>query len=229
MHLRMAARALQTASTETLLGWDHPLVRLLERIAVRVEGSAVVMAILSVGVAGLVVGVADALDVVIAAGVTEVLLIGSAAILVSDLRACVRDLIIDGRGGIPLAVVQRERRRLTARENRAELQRSLTGLACEAVCQVAAPRYPRPLYTPGVVAAVAGELRATARMLDRDGVGAHGVALTERLLNGHDSPLYGRDASRLRDELRRIEFALLACDGSSEVPPPDALRSAGHC
>jgi hypothetical protein len=40
-----------------------------------------------------------------------------------------------------------------------------------------------------------------------------GVALSERLLSGHDSPLYADHAHRLREQLRRIRF-LLDADAS---------------
>ena len=65
-----------------------------------------------------------------------------------------------------------------------------------------------PLYSRRVVAAVAPELEETAQALRRSDASVRGVALSERLLSGHDSPLYGDDADRLREELRRVRFLL---------------------
>ena len=39
-------------------------------------------------------------------------------------------------------------------------------------------------------------------------VGARGVGLLERLITHGDSPLYGREAAVLREELRRVRSAL---------------------
>ena len=224
MHRYTAASALQTASAETMLGRDHPLARVLEQMAISVDGLAVVTATLSGAVAALVAGVAGALAVVIGSVAAEAALGGVFAILVSDRRACVRDLIIEGRGSLPLRVVERERRRLTARKTRLELAESLVKLAREARRQPAHSRHPRALYAPAVVAAAGPELEAVARLLAVDGVSAAGVALAERLLGGHDSPLYGREPDRLRDELHRTAFTLRA--------GPDrciATRSSAHC
>jgi hypothetical protein len=219
MHLHMAASALQTAPAEALLGRDHPLVRILERMTIRVEGMAVVAAILCGSVAALAAGDADARAVVIAAVAAEVVLLASLGILVSDRRACVIGLIAAGRAGLPLRVVEREQRRLLARHTRVATARHLAGLAREARREASRPRRPRPLYVPAVVATVGPELEALARVLTRDGVAAAGVAQAELLVTGHDSPLYGRDVDRLRAELRRIAFTL-ALAGE---------RSPAHC
>ena len=125
MHLHMAASALQTAPAEALLGGDHPLVRILERMTIRLEGVAVVAAILCGSVAELVAGDEDARAVVFAAVAAEVALVASLGILVSDRRACVLGLIADGRAGVPLRVVERERRRLLARPTRLDMDGAL--------------------------------------------------------------------------------------------------------
>ena len=224
MHLHMAASALQTAPAEALLGGDHPLVRILERMTIRLEGVAVVAAILCGSVAELVAGDEDARAVVFAAVAAEVALVASLGILVSDRRACVLGLIADGRAGVPLRVVERERRRLLARATRLDMARYLSGLGGEARREARRPRRLRPVYAPVVVAAVGPELAAVARELVRDGVGAAGVALAELLVVGHDSPLYGHDVDRLRAELRRTAFTLAAA-GERE----DATYAAAHC
>jgi hypothetical protein len=109
-------------------------------------------------------------------------------------------------------VVARSPRRLLGRTHRAELARSLDTLCEQAQRQVAPPQCSRPLYRPSVLIAVAPELHAIARLVERGGAGPAGVAMTERLLNAHDSPLYGPDAALLREQLRRIAFALNSGD-----------------
>jgi hypothetical protein len=145
--------------------------------------------------------------------------VASLGLLLSDRNACVLGLIAEGRAGLPLRVVERERRRLLARDTRLGMARRLARLAGEARREVCRPRAPRPLYTPAVVAAAEPELEAVARLLVPDGVGAAGVAQTELLLTGIGSPLYGRDLDRLRAELRRTAFTLAA----------GGERSPAHC
>ena len=66
-----------------------------------------------------------------------------------------------------------------------------------------------------VLVANTGELHALAQRLEREPVAVAGVAMAERLLGAHDLPLYGSDAARLRQELRRIAFALELRDDPS--------------
>jgi hypothetical protein len=211
MYLSLPARLTQTGAAYAVLDVDEPLVHVLEQMTVRVEQSAIVVAILLASVVALLAGVTQALVAVVAAAVAALALTASVAKLTSDRRACVRDLIIEGRGTLPLPVVQRERRRLLARDTSAELARSLDALREEASRRVRCPTG-APLYTPRVVVAVAAELRMAARLLDREQVSLSGVAMTERLLNAHNSPLYGRDPLVLREELHRITFVLGARD-----------------
>jgi len=208
MYLSLPARSTQTAAAYGLLDADNALLHVLEQMSVRVEQLAIVVAILSASVAALVAGVSQALAGVQAGAVAALALAGSFAMLASDRRACVRGLIIEGRGSLPLTIVQRERRRLLASTTRARLARSLDEVRQDAQRRVRRPTYPRPLYTPQVVVAVAAELQTTARLLDEDQFSLSGVAMTERLLNAHDSPLYGRDPMLLREELHRIAFVL---------------------
>jgi hypothetical protein len=101
----------------------------------------------------------------------------------------VLDLIAGGRGNLPLPAVQAERRRLLARAHRRALARSLRALADEAQRRHARPIPARPLYTPRVLAALARELHATAQLIESHRAGLAGLAMTERLLTAHDSPL----------------------------------------
>jgi hypothetical protein len=191
-----------------LLGPAHPLVRVLNQMTVRVEQSVVVLTAMLAGGVGLAAGVSQALALIAGAAVVQGALMGSLAILVSDRRAHVRDLIIDGRDSLPLAVVQRERRRLLTPGHRLALARSLDELRHEAEHPVLRPSWSPPLYAPRVLRTVAPQLAEASRLLRPDGVSPAGVAMTDRLLGGHDSPLYGRDPRRLSEELHRIVVAL---------------------
>jgi len=206
---------LPTPAASTLLGREHPLTRVQQRITVRLEQAAVVGAVLAATVAALTAGATEALAAILACAVAEVALAVSLATLTSDRRACAIDLLIAGRGGLPVPVVQRERARLLAPAHRHERARSLRELADEAQRNLPRPLSGSPLYTRRVLVAVAPELHAIARRLDGNPVALAGVALTERLLTAHDSPLYGADAVRLRQELRRIAFALELRDEAS--------------
>jgi hypothetical protein len=59
-----------------------------------------------------------------------------------------------------------------------------------------------------VIATVAPDLRAVITVLQTENARAQGVALLERLIAHGNSPLYAREASVLREELRRIRTAL---------------------
>lgn len=200
-----------------LLGAGHPLVRVLNAMTVRVEQSAVVLTVMSAGGIARAAGVSRALGLIMGTAVVQLALTGSLAMLASDRRAHVRDLIIDGRDSLPLAVVQRECRRLLAPAHRARLARSLDELRHEAEHPVPGPRWSSPLYTPRVLRTVAPQLAETSRLLRRDDVRLAGVAMIDRLLGAHDSPLYGTDARRLSEELHHIAFALCRRDEPSRA------------
>jgi hypothetical protein len=70
-------------------------------------------------------------------------------------------------------------------------------------------RRARPLFSMRVIASVAPDLRAVIGLLQTDEAQVRGVALTERLIAHGHSPLYAREASVLREELRRIQSALV--------------------
>jgi len=97
---------------EALLGPDHPLARANGALAaVRRQAGAV--ALLLVGsVAALVFGVGQALTLVIGAAIVLPVLGVVAGELWDRRRHAARQLVLDGRETLPLAPIQRERRRL---------------------------------------------------------------------------------------------------------------------
>jgi hypothetical protein len=124
-------------------------------------------------------------------------------------RDCAIDLILDGRGSIAIAAVQRERRRLTSERARQGLARTLEDTLHEAV----KPRALRARITaipvdPTVVSTAASEIVEVISWLRFPGASARGVARAERLVENALSPLYGRDADALREELRAVRHLL---------------------
>jgi hypothetical protein len=119
------------------------------------------------------------------------------------------DLILDGHDRISLAVVQRQRQRLASERTRQSLARSLEDTLHEAA-------KPLPLRArlsavpvdPTVVAAAAGEIVEVVCLLRLPGASTRGVARAERLVEHALSPLYGRDADALREELRGVRHLL---------------------
>ena len=102
------AHLLQLPATQAMLGYHDPLAVVVARLTDRIEQTLVALTLLSASLGGLGAGVSYALAGVVASAVAALGLAGSAAILASDRRACVRDLIIEGRGDLRLAVVERE-------------------------------------------------------------------------------------------------------------------------
>jgi hypothetical protein len=207
------------------LGPEHRLACLQAQIGVRVEQATVVAAGLAASTAAIAAGVHGAMAALVACAITAALLAVGLATLFSDRRTCALELIAQGHDTLHLTVVQRERRRLLALPHRRELARSLHSLADEAPIRLARPSH-QALYTPRVLTALAAELHATARLLACDHVAIAGAALTELLLTAHDSPLYGTDAVRLRQELHRISFALQSTHAGWHAGQPNTTPHA---
>ena len=197
----------QSSRALDLLGARHPLVHVTNDIRVMAEQSIVVTTMLAAGLSAVLAGVSEAGAVVVAALLVQVAVTWRLVLTASARRDIVLDLIVDGREALPLRSVARERRRLLDRRHRVLLARALDALREEAAIPLMR-RSSLPLYSRRVVAAVAPELEETAQALRRSDARVRGVALSERLLSGHDSPLYGDDADRLREELRRVRFLL---------------------
>lgn len=188
---------------------DHPLARATD--AVRCTGRQwnQVAAALVGSVIARAEGGRWASGLVCSAGGVLVVLSLVFAVRVQARRDCVTDVILEGREDLPVAVAQRERRRLVSDRHRLGLARSLE----EMVREAAAPRTGRvrlvlPLFEPRVVAQVADELLELGGVLRTGRMSAHGVACLERLVSHATSPLYGHDVVALRAELRRVRGPL---------------------
>jgi hypothetical protein len=156
------------------------------------------------GTVGFAFGTRWGLPVLIAAALIQLVLAAGIALLAQLQRERALDLIIEGRGDLPLPALQRERRRLQRPKRRASLAHALEDFA------QTAERWPtllpsaRPVFDPCQIRAASPELRAIAALLRSSAVGVRGLASVERLLTRGDSPLYGRERDELRRALERI-------------------------
>jgi hypothetical protein len=198
----------EAASARALLGADHPLARVSQRLGVRREQSLVVGAVLLASIVALLAGESAALWFVVAAAVVEADLACGSALLAQTRRDRVLDVIVDGRGSLPLAAVQRARRRLLDPAHRTFLARWLDAMRHDAQRPIRRLPATRPLYSVRVIRAVAPELEQIAGLLRSDHAGLRGVALMERMLRDGASSLYREDAESLRQELRGIRLLL---------------------
>jgi hypothetical protein len=206
-HRHGAARVRSRRTRESsVLGADHPLVRVGAALESVVSQSLAVGAILTGSIIALREGATWAGALVVSAAVVLLAFMFAAAALRQRKRDCALDLIIAGRDELPLAAVQRERRRLLAPRTRTVLTKHIDAILEEASGpHVLSARVP---VDAAVVRAVAPDLRAVIQQLRADHPAARGIALTKRLVTNGDSPLYGHDPRLLREEITRVRHLL---------------------
>jgi hypothetical protein len=215
----------QPRSPVELLGSNHPLVRGNGLRGDLWWQSLVTATAVLLGAIGAASGRSWGLPLLVAAAIVQLGLAVAFALLAQLQRERARELIIAGRGGLPLPALAREQRRLQRPRLRASLADALED------CVRAAERWPtlvptaRPVFDPRLVRAAASELRAIAALLRASTVSARAVARVERLLTSGASPLYGREPEALRHELMRIHAELDRADPPPTVPPGPAHRS----
>ncbi len=159
------------------------------------------------GVIGLALAAgAIAVPALLIAAVVEGRLLVCLAVVGGRRRDAALDLISAGRGGLPVAAVQRERARLLDERHLAALARSLEALRREAAAPYRDRPIERPLHSPSTIRQVDGDLECMIALLCDPRPGPAVVARIERLLGNEMSPLYGDDVRRLREELRSIMF-----------------------
>jgi hypothetical protein len=196
---------------DELLGPDHPLATASADVTAALHQIAAVAAMLLGSIGALVVGSSAAVALVIGATIVLLCLLPVAAQAWNRRRRAARDVVLEGRETLPIAVVQRERRRLLEERTRGYVARSLERVL-QHVTRRPTPIPPsvRPLFDIGTVATVVDDLQAIIALLRTETPRARGVALAERLLTEGVSPLYGVNAIALRDELRRVRYLLTA-------------------
>ena len=137
----------------------------------------------------------------ISGGVVQLALAVRWAILRAHRRDLCIDLVVAGRGRLPLTALTREVRRLGDPRRSSQLAATLDDFAAFAMQQSSRRERPWPICSRAVLAAVEPQLRQVAARLRAGGVDLRGVALVERLVTSGCSPLYGEETGPLREEL----------------------------
>lgn len=210
MHVApLISRSLDEISlAESLLGRDDALVEALDRQAVAMVQLSAVIAVLVVSVVGVVADERGALPLLIASAVVAIGFGCRTAMRTFDRRERVWDLIISGRGDVPLAVVQRERGRLLDPCRRETLAHSYESLGDEPSASGRVPCRASVIVAPVVVAKVRPELALIAALLRDDAPSVRGVAAAQRLICAGTSSLFGDDHEVLRQDLHRVAYLL---------------------
>ncbi len=194
----------QALAARAVLGPGHPLAVVEERIRSLLRQEVVVAALVIGSVGALIAGATELLVVAVAATAVQAAVCLGLVAAVGARRRQALELIAAGRTALPVISVERERERLVRRVG--ALAASIDRIRAEA-------RRPRrsivaPLYVPSIIRELDDELARTASLLRCDHPDLAAVARTEALLGSAVSPLYGTDVRRLREELRRLQFAL---------------------
>ena len=193
---------------KALLGAGHPLVGLLRRSDTVLEQLVSVTAVQAAGLVFLSGELKFGLSLPLAALVVQVGLGCRLAALRARRRELCLELIMAGREALPLACVDRERRRLLDPVTGERLATSIDEIVNSASRPL--PLHPavRPIFYVRVIRRVAPELCEVASLLRGDAPRIRGVAAVEWLLTSPASPLYGADVEPLRQELGRVRYLL---------------------
>jgi hypothetical protein len=201
----------RSPSPRELLGSDHPFTRADDTLGVLLRQARAVGLLLLGSIGALILGVGQAVALIIGSSIVGLVLAALAGEQWDRRRFAARQLVLEGRESLPLAPVQRERRRLLEARTRHYVARSFERVLQHVTRRPApVPASVRPLFDVGTVSSVTEDLREIVRLLHSGVAHARGVALAERLLTEGVSPLYGYDAIALRDELRRVRYLLTA-------------------
>lgn len=205
-------------SPAALLGSNHPLVRGDQLRGDLWHQMLATTAAVVLGAVGAASGRGWGLPLLVAAVIVQ-LGLGVGLVLLAQLqRDRARELIIAGRGGLPLPALERERRRLQRPRGREGLAHALENLVRAAERRPTLVPTARPIFDPCQVRAAAPELRAIAACLRSSTVTVGAVARVERLLMSGASPLYDREPEALRHELMRIHAELDRPDPAGPAP-----------
>jgi hypothetical protein len=207
----------------TVLGPDHPLARVTMQLTRAAERSVAVSLMLAIGVFALIDDLSIGGPLVVAAATVLAALLARAGALAGTRNRRAVELIVQGRGELPLEAVVRERQRLLDPVHRERLARSLDAIRTEVERPPGACHAIQPLYRVPVVRAVSFELGQTAGLVRNDG-GLCGLARAEQLITDGHSPLYGDDEVALRQELDRIHVLLTSREEWGSLPIPGRAR-----
>ena len=171
------------------------------------EQSLVVAVVLSASIVALADGVPAALAFVVATAIVESVLVCDVAMLSCSKRDHVLDLIVEGRGDLPLPALRASGDVFSIADINISWRDWLDGIRREAEEPVRAARA-RPIFSVRVIVAVAPDLATLAAQLRSADTNLRGVAAVERLLIDGTSSLYGQDDTLLSEELHRIRYLL---------------------
>jgi hypothetical protein len=215
-----------SAMARELLGAGHPLVRVLEACETVLQALAAVVGLQAVGVVLVWEGDPFGLSLAIAGAVAEVALAMRIALVLASRRETCLTMIIEGEPRLPLAALERQRRRVGDPRHRRLFAQSLEELAAIAERPRARRTQPRPLFDVLVVRAVVPQLREIARLLRSESPALRGVALVERLMTSGTSALYAADDESLRQELGRARYLLNLQTERPGLPTTSQARGA---
>ena len=190
-----------------MLGSEHPLTRVMRANEVVGRHALAVVLMLAAALAGWAERLAWAPAAAIGAAAALVALGVVAAVLRRRARWEALELIAEGREGLPLAPVERERRRLLGARNRSALAGSVERML-DAAGQRPGTLAARPLFDVAVIRTLADDLRPLAEALRAGPATARGLALAEHLLTWGGSSLYGHDAAPAREDIGRVRYLL---------------------
>jgi hypothetical protein len=199
-------RSSRASTAQEILGRDHPLALAEDRVRWLGTQSAALVAVLTGSAVASVAGMRAVLAVLLAAALVQAVLAIWLVSAVGSRRERALALLARGHDCLPLEAVRHELVRLANPRRATGLARSLDRLRSEARRPYRDRSIIAPLYVPAVIREVDDELARIVGLL-RAAPQLVAVARAEQLLRGPSSPLYGTDSLRLREELRRIQFA----------------------
>jgi hypothetical protein len=190
------------------LGAGHPLVGLLRQSDTLFEQLVSVTAVQAAGLVFLSGDLKFGLSLALAAVVVQLGLGCRLAAFGAGRRELCLELIVASRQALPLACVDRERRRLLDPRTWERLAKSIDEILNSASRPLSRHPAVRPIFHVRVIRRVAPELCQVASLLRGDAPCVRGVAAVEWLLTSPASPLYGVDVEPLREELGRVGYLL---------------------
>lgn len=192
-----------------VLGADHPLARAADLLDATVRQTIAVWAVLGGSIAATCAGANWAPAITVSAGTVGLGLIIVVASYRQRQNDCALDLILQGRERLPVAAVQRQRRRLVEPGTRQSLAQALETIIQQSTTRRTIPtRGTARLFDVRITAAVKTELATLAALLRDGSRPVRGIAFAERLLTDGRSPLYGHSIQALRCELHRATSLL---------------------
>ena len=187
---------------------DHPLVRATEAVGYTGRQCVYVAAAPIGSVIALSEGRRWAATLACSAAAVLLLLGVLLAAHLQAQRDRAIELVLEGREGLRIAAVQRQRQRLLAERTRQALASRLADVLELASAGRKFSLLAPPLFEPRIVRTVASELGDVIESLRSQETSACGVARAERLVERAVSPLYGQEAEALREELCRVRELL---------------------